>query len=141
MSVRFNQGSVGHRSGSRSGQKGKVILPNNESLHSRHVTLVLGIFLGVEIDGDTHFTIRATVWPKMMKINPRRHWLFRVLPRHRGGGVIRPPRVWPLIELELRGKNDRVGLPERKPMVPNINVSGQLMTPEVRSNTRAGRLR
>ena len=31
-----------------------------------------------------------------------------------------PPRVWPLIELELRGKNERVGLYERKPMVPNF---------------------
>ena len=53
------------------------------------------------------------------------------------GEVIRPPqRVWPLIELELRGINERVGLHERKPMVPNFNVSGQPMTSEVRSNTR-----
>ena len=42
---------------------------------------------------------------------------------------------WPLIELELRDKNDRVALYERKPMVPNLKVSGQPMT-EVRSNTR-----
>ena len=58
-----------------------------------------------------------------------------------GEGVIRPPpRVWPLIELELRGKNERVGLyeSERKPMVPNFNVSGQMITSEVRSNTRRG---
>ena len=33
-----------------------------------------------------------------------------------------PPRVWPLIELELRGKNERVRLYERKPMVPNFKV-------------------
>ena len=56
-----------------------------------------------------------------------------------GGGMIRPPpRVWPLIKLELRGKNERVGIHERKPMVPNFNVLGQPMTSEVRSNTRRG---
>ena len=57
-----------------------------------------------------------------------------------GGAVIRPPpRVWPLIELKLRGKNERVGLyEERKPMVPDFNVSGQPMTTEVRLNTRRG---
>ena len=49
-----------------------------------------------------------------------------------------PPRVWPLIELELCEKNGRVGLYERKPMVPNFRVSGQPMTSEVRSNTRRG---
>ena len=93
-------------------------------------------------------------------LNPRRHWLFRVLPRHRGGGRCwyDPPRVWPLIELEepdgeadhrsacpsgyieleFREKNERVGLHNRKPMVPNFKVSGQPMTSEVRSNTRRG---
>ena len=39
--------SVKHRSGSRSGHKGKVILPNNESLELRHVIRVLGPCLGV----------------------------------------------------------------------------------------------
>ena len=40
-----------------------------------------------------------------------------------GGGLVRPPpRVWPLIELELRGKNERVRLHERKPMVPNFKA-------------------
>ena len=68
MSVRFKQGSVKHRSGSRSGHKGKVILPNNGSLHSRHVTRMLGVILGVEFGGDNYFTIRATVWPKIMNI-------------------------------------------------------------------------
>ena len=48
------------------------------------------------------------------------------------GGDTTPPRVWPLIELELRGKNERVGLYERKPMVPNFNVSGQLMTSDIK---------
>ena len=71
-----------------------------------------------------------------MNAFPRRHWLFRVLPRYGGEGVIRPPRVWPLIELELCDKDERVGLHERKRMVPNFKVSGQLMTSEVRSNTR-----
>ena len=53
--------------------------------------------------------------------------------------MIRPPRVCPLIELELRDKNERVGLDERKPMVTNFNkVAGQPMTSEVRSNTHRG---
>ena len=42
-----------------------------------------------------------------------------------GGGLVvttPPPRVWPLIELELRGKNERVRLHERKPMIPNFKV-------------------
>ena len=53
--------------------------------------------------------------------------------------MIRPPkRVWPLIELELRDKNGRVGLHERKRMVPNFKVSVQPMTSEARSNIRRG---
>ena len=52
-----------------------------------------------------------------------------------GGGCYDPPRVWPLIELELRETNERAGLHERKPMVPNFKVTGQPMTSEVRSNT------
>ena len=52
--ARFKQGSVKYRSGSRSGHKDKVILPNNKSVHLRHVTR--GI-LGVEFDGETYFTI------------------------------------------------------------------------------------
>ena len=37
-----------------------------------------------------------------------------------GGGVVGPPAVWPLIDLELRGKDERVALNERKPMIPNF---------------------
>ena len=52
-----------------------------------------------------------------------------------GGGVgTTPPRVWPLIELELRRKNERVRLHERKSMVPNF----KLVASEVRANTRRG---
>ena len=40
----------------------------------------------------------------------------------RGEGVTRPLRVWSLIELELRDNNERVGLYERKPMMPNFKV-------------------
>ena len=55
-----------------------------------------------------------------------------------GGGGYDPPRVWPPIELELPGKNERIGLHERKPMVPKCKVSGQSLTSEVRTNTRRG---
>ena len=40
------------------------------------------------------------------------------------GGYNPPSRVWPLIELEFREENERIGLHERKPMVPNFEVSG-----------------
>ena len=40
-------------------RKGKVILLNNEGLHSHHVIRVLGIGLGVKFDGDIHFIIRV----------------------------------------------------------------------------------
>ena len=66
MGARLKKRSAKRRSGSRSGHKGRVILPNNDILHSRRVTRVLLVFLGVEFDGDTYFIIRATVWPKMM---------------------------------------------------------------------------
>ena len=35
-----------------------------------------------------------------------------------------PPAVRPLMDLELRGKNERVALNERKPMVSKFKVSG-----------------
>ena len=68
MSAKFQQGSVKHRFGQGQVTKVRSLLTNNESLHSRHVTHVLGVFLGVEFDGDTYFTIQATVCPKMMEI-------------------------------------------------------------------------
>ena len=40
-----------------------------------------------------------------------------------------------LIELERRGKNERVGRDERKRMVPKFKVLGQPVTSEVRSMT------
>ena len=47
-------------------------------------------------------------------------------------GTTPPPRVWPLIELELRGKNERVGRDESKPMIPSFKVFGHLGTSHVR---------
>ena len=61
MIARFKQGSVKHRSRSRSGHKGEVILPKNDSWHSRHVTYFLGggdKFICVEFDSDTYFTMQ-----------------------------------------------------------------------------------
>ena len=74
------------------------------------------------------------------KINPRPCAAFYSVERLGGGeGSVGPPAVRPLMEVELRGKkNERVALNERKPMVPNFKVSVQLMTSEVRSNTRSG---
>ena len=52
--------------------------------------------------------------------------------------MVRPPlAVSLLMELERRGKNERVGRDERKRMVPKFKVLGQPVTSEVRSMTSA----
>ena len=45
--VWFEQRLVKQSSGSMSGHRGKVILPNNISLHSHHATRVLEVVVGV----------------------------------------------------------------------------------------------
>ena len=45
-----------------------------------------------------------------------------------GGGWYEPPRIWPLIELEFRNKNERVGHDERKPIIPRFNGFSHLVT-------------
>ena len=49
--------------------------------------------------------------------------------------MVRPLRVWPMIELELRGKYERVPRDERKPTIPNFKVLGHWLTFQVRSMT------
>ena len=53
----------------------------------------------------------------------------------RGGGWYDPPplAVSPLIELELRGKNERVARRETKRLIYKLKVLGQPVTSEVRS--------
>ena len=54
-----------------------------------------------------------------------------------GEGVGTTPSVdWPLIELGLRGKDERVARDETKPMVSNFVVLGHRVTSEVRSTTK-----
>ena len=75
----------------------------------------------------------------MLQFNPRPCAAFYSVERvGGGGGSVGPPAVRPLMDLEHRGKNERVALNERKPMVPDFKVSGQPMTSDVRSNTRSG---
>ena len=51
------------------------------------------------------------------------------------GGLVRPPlAVSPLIELELRGKNERVARRETKRLIYKLKVLGQPVTSEVRSS-------
>ena len=52
----------------------------------------------------------------------------------RGGGVTTPLAVSPMIELELRGKNERVGRRETKRLIYKLKVLGQPVTSEVRSS-------
>ena len=49
-----------------------------------------------------------------------------------GRGLVRPPLVCPLIELEFRDKNERVGRDEKKTMIPDFKGSGHLVTSQVR---------
>ena len=53
-------------------------------------------------------------------VNPRPYWCFSSHERLRGGPLNPLLAVSPLIELELRGKNERAARDERKPMVPNF---------------------
>ena len=70
----------------------------------------------------------------LLCFNPRRHRPFRILPRHKGG-LVRPTlAVSPLIELELRGKNDRGARRETKILIYKLKVLGQPVTSEVRSS-------
>ena len=55
-------------------------------------------------------------------------------------GGLTTPAARPLIELEVRRDNERVAVKARKPVVANFEASGQLMTSEVRFNTRSGPL-
>ena len=52
-----------------------------------------------------------------------------------GGVGATPLAVWPLIELELRGKNERVRRYETQRLTPEFKVSGKPMTSQVRSVT------
>ena len=57
---------------------------------------------------------------------------FAILDGTREEGWYDPPRVWPLIELELRDKNERAGRGERKPMIPEFKVFVHLVMTQVR---------
>ena len=56
-------------------------------------------------------------------------------PRPRGGGGYNSLAVSLLMELERRGRNERIERDERKIMVPKFKVLGQPVTSEVRSMT------
>ena len=52
-----------------------------------------------------------------------------------GGQSVEPPAVRPLIEPELRGKNDRVTRDETKPILSSFKTFDHLLTDEARSTT------
>ena len=72
-------------------------------------------------------------------INPRRRRPLRFLPLHTEGGWYNPRAVSLLIELELRGKNERVARRETKRLVNKLKVLGQSVTSEVRSSAEMSR--
>ena len=65
-------------------------------------------------------------------LNPHRHRPFRIL------GTT-PLAVSPLIELELRGKNEHVARRETKRLIYKLKVLGQPVTSEVRSSAEKWR--
>ena len=73
--------------------------------------------------------------------NRRRHSPFRILPRHKGGGGggTTPLAVSPLIELELRGKNERVPRHKMKRLIYKLKVLDQPVTSEIRSSAEKWR--
>ena len=58
--------------------------------------------------------------PSKSRVNPRRHRPFRILPWQRGW--LRPLAVSPMIELELRGKNEHVARRETKRLIYKLNT-------------------
>ena len=76
---------------------------------------------------------RVYALPKRPSTSSPRH--FSILHGTGGGGTT-SPRVWLLIELELRFKNQRVACHETKPLTPEFKVLGQPVTSEVRSMTQ-----
>ena len=73
----------------------------------------------------------------MLQFNPRLCAAFYSVERIGGRGSVGPPplAVRLLMDLEIRRKNERIVLNERKPKVPKFKVSGQPMTSEVRYNS------
>ena len=65
--------------------------------------------------------------------NPSQTYRFSTYAPAEGGAT--PLTVWPLIELELRGKSKRAGRYETQQLIPKFKVSGQLVTSQVRSMT------
>ena len=75
--------------------------------------------------------------PAVRGLKPSLARPFRILPRHRWGGGGRwydPHAVSPLIELELRGKNEHVARRETKRLIYQLKVLGQPVTSEDRSS-------
>ena len=58
---------------------------------------------------------------------------------HGTRGLVRPPWVSPLIELELRGKHERVARRETKRLIYQLKVLGQPVISEVRSSAEKWR--
>ena len=88
---------------------------------------------GIDSDSDSDSGIDSgLVW-----VNPRRQGHFGHFPRHTwGGGWANLGAVSPLIELELRGKNERVAGHGAKQLVYKLKVLGQSVTDEFRSKTQ-----
>ena len=71
------------------------------------------------------------------QLSPRPCAAFYSDERVGGEGSVGPPSRSAPDGFRASQKNERISLNERKPMVPNFKVSGQLMTAEVRLNTRS----
>ena len=73
--------------------------------------------------------IRFPKWHHCV-LNPRQTYRFSTYTPAEGGGAgATPPlAVWPLIELELSGKNERVGRYETQRLIPKFKVSDQPVT-------------
>ena len=84
------------------------------------------------------FEVARSSLIKAPYLNPPQHRPFRILPRRKGGGG-GTISILPLIELELRRKNERVARRETKRLVYKLKVLGQPVASEVRSSAEKRR--
>ena len=90
-------------------------------------THLQGICPTIKLAGNEVSVMNPARMFRFLLFNPRRHSQFHHPRRDKRGDGI--PRVWLLIDLELRLKNLRVAWHETKSLIPEFKVQGQPVTP------------
>ena len=56
------------------------------------------------------------------------------------GGSVGSPAVWPVIDLELRGKNVRIANDDTEPLILSFKILGGLLTSKVKLTTSSSHI-